>query len=76
MNPNSAVPASRAPRVSFCRYILEVNRKTIDMRRLLPVCIGLYFAGSLAAQPSEVPGDQYLPGTLIFDPAGFDHPEV
>jgi hypothetical protein len=37
------------------------------MRRLLPVCLGLCFVGSLAAQPKpdEVPPDQCLGGWLV-----------
>jgi len=37
------------------------------MRRLLLACLGLYFAGSLAAQPEpdEIPGDQCLGGWLV-----------
>jgi hypothetical protein len=37
------------------------------MRMLLLACLGLYFAGSLAAQPEpgEIPGDQCLGGWLV-----------
>ena len=45
----------------------DARCKIVDMRTLLPVCIGLCFVSSLAAQPKpdEVPPDQCLGGWLV-----------